>query len=90
MVAAAIRVIFAQPGPVCMHAQRDEVARMLAGKFPTLPVMLHAAAEDLLVTAVSSKPYDECPVAERRYLADESRSDRPTTPFDDVPLAVIA
>jgi hypothetical protein len=48
MVAAAIGTIFAQPDAAHVHAQLDEVARMLDSKFPDVAAMLRDASEDLL------------------------------------------
>jgi putative transposase len=48
MVAAAIRTVFAQPDPVHVRSQLDEVAHMLDGKFPDVATMLRDATEDLL------------------------------------------
>lgn len=48
MVAAAIRTIFAQPDADHVKAQADEIAHMLAGKFPQVAAMLADAREDLL------------------------------------------
>jgi transposase-like protein len=51
MVAAAVRTIFAQPDAAHVHAQLDEVARMLAPQFPEVASMLGDAREDLLAFA---------------------------------------
>jgi len=51
MVAAAIRTIFAQPDAKHVRSQLDEVARMLAAKFPDVAAMLTDSAEDLLAFA---------------------------------------
>jgi putative transposase len=51
MVAAAIRTIFAQPDAHHVRSQLDEVARMLAAKFPDVATMLTDSAEDLLAFA---------------------------------------
>jgi putative transposase len=53
MVAAAIRTIFAQPDAHHVRSQLDEVARMLAAKFPDVAAMLTDSAEDLLAFAES-------------------------------------
>ena len=48
MVAAAIRTIFAQPDAKHVRSQLDEVAHMLAAKFPDVAAMLTDSGEDLL------------------------------------------
>jgi len=48
MVHAAIRTIFAQPDTDHVHAQFDEVVRMLTAQFPEIAAMLGDAKEDLL------------------------------------------
>jgi putative transposase len=54
MVAAAIRTIFAQPGPVHVADQLDTIATMLGRQFPKVESMLRAAAGD--VTAFAGFP----------------------------------
>jgi putative transposase len=48
MVAAAIRIIFAQPDAHHVHEQLDVIAEMLGRQFPKLERMLRDAAEELL------------------------------------------
>src|SRR5215207_1122992 len=48
MVASIIRTIFAQPDAAHVHAQFDEVARMLGRSHPKVAEMLEAARDDLL------------------------------------------
>ena len=48
MVASIIRTIFAQPDPGHVHAQFDEVTRMLTRSHPKVAGMLEDAREDLL------------------------------------------
>ena len=48
MVAAAIRTIFSQPNASHVHAPFDEIAAMLAAKFPGVADMLTDARADLL------------------------------------------
>jgi hypothetical protein len=48
MVAAAIGTIFAQPDAHHVHEQLDVIAGMLGRQFPTLEVMLHEAATEVL------------------------------------------
>jgi putative transposase len=54
MVAAAIRTIFAQPGPVHVAEQLDTIATMLGRQFPKVETMLRDAADD--VTAFAGFP----------------------------------
>jgi putative transposase len=54
MVAAAIRTIFAQPGPVHVRDQLDTIAAMLGRQFPKVEAMLRDAADD--ITAFASFP----------------------------------
>jgi putative transposase len=54
MVAAAIRTIFAQPGPVHVAEQLDTIASMLGRQFPKVETMLREAADD--VTAFAAFP----------------------------------
>jgi putative transposase len=54
MVAAAIRTIFAQPGPAHVRDQLDTIATMLGRQFPKVEVMLREAADD--VTAFADFP----------------------------------
>ena len=61
MVAAAIRTIFAQPDAKHVRSQLDEVARMLAAKFPDVAAMLTETAEDLLA-------FTEFPLAHWRKI----------------------
>ena len=61
MVAAAIRTIFAQPDAHHVRSQLDEVARMLAAKFPDVAAMLTDSAEDLLA-------FTEFPLAHWRKI----------------------
>ena len=48
MVASIIRTIFAQPDPEHVHAQFDEVVRMLTRSHPKIAGMLEDAHDDLL------------------------------------------
>jgi putative transposase len=54
MVAAAIRTIFAQPGPVHVAEQLDTIATMLGRQFPKVESMLRDAEPD--VTAFAGFP----------------------------------
>ena len=54
MVAAAIRTIFAQPGPAHVAEQLDTIATMLGRQFPKVETMLREAADD--ITAFASFP----------------------------------
>jgi len=54
MVAAAIRTIFAQPGPVHVADQLDTIAAMLGRQFPKVEALLRDAADD--ITAFASFP----------------------------------
>jgi putative transposase len=54
MVAAAIRTIFAQPGPVHVAEQLDTIATMLGRQFPKVEAMLRDAEAD--VTAFAAFP----------------------------------
>jgi putative transposase len=54
MVAAAIRTIFAQPGPAHVRDQLDTIAGMLGRQFPKVEAMLRDAADD--VTAFAGFP----------------------------------
>jgi putative transposase len=54
MVAAAIRTIFAQPGPVHVAEQLDTIATMLGRQFPKVEQMLRDAGAD--VTAFAGFP----------------------------------
>jgi len=54
MVAAAIRTIFAQPGPVHVAEQLDTIASMLGRQFPKVEAMLRESADD--VTAFAAFP----------------------------------
>jgi putative transposase len=54
MVAAAIRTIFAQPGPVHVAEQLDTIATMLGRQFPKVEQMLRDAEAD--VTAFAAFP----------------------------------
>jgi putative transposase len=54
MVAAAIRTIFAQPGPVHVAEQLDTIATMLGRQFPKVESMLRDAEAD--VTAFAAFP----------------------------------
>jgi transposase-like protein len=54
MVAAAIRTIFAQPGPVHVRDQLDTIAAMLGRQLPKVEAMLRDAADD--ITAFASFP----------------------------------
>ncbi len=51
MVAAAIRTIFAQPGPVHVRGQLDTIAAMLGRQFPKVEAMLRDAADDITAFA---------------------------------------
>ena len=51
MVAATIRTIFAQPGPVHVPDQLDTIAAMLGRQFPKVEAMLREAAEDITAFA---------------------------------------
>lgn len=48
MVSAAIRIIFAPPDADHVRSQMNEVARMLAARFPDVTTMLTDTAEDRL------------------------------------------
>ncbi len=54
MVAAAIRTIFAQPGPAHVRDQPGTIATMLGRQFPKVEAMLRDAADD--VTAFAGFP----------------------------------
>jgi putative transposase len=54
MVAAAIRTIFAQPGPVHVAEQLDTIAAMLGRQFPKVEAILRDNADD--VTAFAAFP----------------------------------
>jgi transposase-like protein len=54
MVAAAIRTIFAQPGPIHVRGQLEVIAAMLGRQFPKVEAMLRDAADD--ITAFASFP----------------------------------
>jgi putative transposase len=54
MVAAAIRTVFAQPGPVHVAEQLDTIATMLGRQFPKVEQMLRDAADD--ITAFAAFP----------------------------------
>lgn len=54
MVAAAIRTVFAQPGPVHVAEQLDTIATMLGRQFPKVESMLRDAEAD--VTAFAAFP----------------------------------
>jgi putative transposase len=54
MVAAAIRTIFAQPGPVHVAEQLDTIATMLGRQFPKVEAMLRDNADD--ITAFAAYP----------------------------------
>ena len=47
MVAAAIRTIFAQPGPIHVAEQLDTIATMLGRQFPKVEAMLRNASDDI-------------------------------------------
>ena len=47
MVAAAIRTVFAQPGPVHVAEQLDTIATMLGRQFPKVERMLRDAADSI-------------------------------------------
>jgi putative transposase len=51
MVAAAIRTVFAQPGPVHVSEQLDTIASMLGRQFPRVEAMLREAADDITAFA---------------------------------------
>ncbi len=51
MVAAAIRTVFAQPGPVHVAEQLDTIATMLGRQFPRVEAMLREAADDITAFA---------------------------------------
>ena len=51
MVAAAIRTIFAQPGPAHVAGQLDTIAAMLGRQFPKVETMLRDAADDITAFA---------------------------------------
>lgn len=57
MVAAAIRTVFAQPDATHVRRQLDEIATMLAPKFPDVAAMLTDAAEDLLAFTGFPQPH---------------------------------
>jgi putative transposase len=48
MVAAAIRTIFAQPDPVSVHEQFDDIATKLERMLPKVAAMMREAKDDLL------------------------------------------
>ena len=48
MVAAAIRTIFAQPDPVSVHEQFDDIATKLEPMLPKVAAMMREAKDDLL------------------------------------------
>jgi putative transposase len=54
MVAAAIRTIFAQPGPIHVRDQLEVIAAMLGRQFPKVEAMLREASDD--ITAFASFP----------------------------------
>ena len=54
MVAAAIRTIFAQPGPIHVAEQLDTIATMLGRQFPKVEAMLRDNADD--ITAFAAYP----------------------------------
>jgi transposase-like protein len=54
MVAAAIRTIFAQPGPVHVRDQLEVITTMLGRQFPKVEAMLRGAADD--ITAFAAFP----------------------------------
>jgi putative transposase len=54
MVAAAIRTIFAQPGPVHVAEQLDTIASMPGRQFPKVEAMLRESADD--ITAFAAFP----------------------------------
>ncbi len=54
MVAAAIRTIFAQPGPAQVGEQLNVIAGMLGRQLPKVEAMLHEAADD--ITAFAAFP----------------------------------
>jgi putative transposase len=54
MVAAAIRTVFAQPGPVHVAEQLGTIAAMLGRQFPKVEAMLREAADD--ITAFAAFP----------------------------------
>ncbi len=54
MVAAAIRTIFAQPGPAHVRGQLDTIASMPGRQFPKVEAMLRDAADD--ITAFAAFP----------------------------------
>jgi transposase-like protein len=51
MAAAAIRTIFAQPGPAQVAEQLDVIAGMLGRQFPRVEAMLRDAADDITAFA---------------------------------------
>ena len=51
MVAAAIRTVFAQPGPAHVRDQLDSIAAMLGRQFPRVEAMLRDAADDITAFA---------------------------------------
>ncbi len=51
MVAAAIRTVFAQPGPAHVRDQLDNIAAMLGRQFPKVEAMLRDAANDITAFA---------------------------------------
>jgi len=51
MAAAAIRTIFAQPGPVHVRDQLDTIATMPGRQFPKVEAMLRDAADDITAFA---------------------------------------
>lgn len=57
MVASIIRTIFAQPDQAHVHAQFDEVVRMLTRSHPKVAGMLETARDDLLAFAEFPYPH---------------------------------
>jgi putative transposase len=51
MVAAAIRTVFAQPGPAHVRDQLEVIAAMLGRQFPKVEAMLREAADDITAFA---------------------------------------
>ena len=51
MVAAAIRTVFAQPGPAHVRDQLEVIATMLGRQFPKVEAMLRDAADDITAFA---------------------------------------
>lgn len=74
MVASSIRTIFAQPDAGHVHAQFDEVSRMLTRSHPNPAALLRLAGHVLI------EQHDEWDGADRRYFSEHSMKLLDTTP----------